>query len=263
MSLVRPNLALALLVALAACSNKPTMPEALPRPAPSPPHLASPLVRAQLHTELGAGYYQRGQMDVALTELGLAVAADPNYAQAYDVYGLVYAVLGEDSRAEQNFRRALELAPNDSEIRQNWGWYLCTHKRQRESLPEFEAAASDPLYRSPEVALVNAGRCAQSLGETNAAETYFRRALAAQPGNPLASYGLAQLAFQAHRYEEARGWMKGVMLTNDPPAAGLLLGMCVERKLGDRQAELSYVSQLRNRYPDSVEVKAIPTEKCE
>jgi Tfp pilus assembly protein PilF len=39
--------------------------------------------------------------------------------------------------------------------------------------------------------------------------------------------------------------------------------MCVERKLGDRQAELSYVSQLRNRYPDAPETKAIPTETCE
>ncbi len=41
-----------------------------------------------------------------------------------------------------------------------------------------------------------------------------------------------------------------------PPEA-LYLGMCIERKLGDRSAEPSYVSQLRNRYPDSAEAKAI------
>jgi type IV pilus assembly protein PilF len=54
-----------------------------------------------------------------------------------------------------------------------------------------------------------------------------------------------------------------VMLTTNPPPEGLRLGMCVERKLGDRQAELSYVSQLRNRYPDAPETKAIATESCE
>jgi type IV pilus assembly protein PilF len=268
MSLVRLGLAarvftIVALVMLAACSSKPTAPEAVQPPRPAPLQPASPEVRAQLHTELASGYYERGQMEIALNELNLAVAADPVYAQAYNIYGLVYAVLGEDAKAEQNFTRALQLAPSDSEIRQNWGWYLCSHNRARESLAEFEAAVRNPLYKTPEIALVNAGRCAQSLGETRTAEQYFRRALAAQPGNALASYGLARIAYQEGHYDEARTWMKGVMLTNNPPAEGLVLGMCVERKLGDRQSELSYVSQLKNRYPDAPETKALPTEKCE
>jgi len=257
-------LALAALCGLLACSNKPTVPDATLTPAQvQPPQLASPQVRAQLHTDLGAGYYERGQMDVAVEELNLAMKADPTYARAYNISGLVYATLGEDARAEQSFIKALQLAPNDSETRQNWGWYLCTHQRGRESLAEFDAAARNPLYKTPEVALVNAGRCAQASGDTAAAESYFRRALAGQPGNPLASLGLAQIAYRAHRYDEARGWMKGAMQTTNPPPDALRLGACIERRLGDRQAELSYVSQLTNRYPDAPETKAIATESCE
>jgi type IV pilus assembly protein PilF len=250
---------------LAACSSKPTTPEPVQvqSAARTPLQLASPQVRAQLHTDLASGYYERGQMEVALNELSLAVAADPTYAQAYNIYGLVYSVLGEDQKAEQNFGRALQLAPGDSEIRQNWGWYLCSHNRAQASLAEFEAAVRNPLYKSPEIALVNAGRCAQSLGDNRLAEQYFRRALGAQPGNALASYGLARLAYQDGNYDQARAWMRGVMLANNPPAEGLLLGMCVERKLGDRQAELSYVSQLRNRYPEAPETRNLATEKCE
>ena len=248
---------------LGACASKPPEPEP-PRPVVAPPQQpASPQVRAQLHTELASGYYERGQMDVALDELNRAVALQPDYAPAYNVYGLVYATIGEDNKAEQSFGRALQLAPGDSEIHQNWGWYLCTHNRARESLAEFEAAARNPLYRAPEIALVNAGRCAQAIGDQSAAENYFRRALVAQPGNALASYGLAQIAYRERQYEVARGWMKGVMLTNNPPPEGLSLGMCIERKLGDRQAELSYISQLRNRYPNAPETQAIATEKCE
>jgi len=250
-------------VLLAACSTKPTEPEPAPRPVAPPQQPASPQVRAQLHTELASGYYERGQMDIALDELGRAIALEPNYAQAYNIYGLVYATLGEDSKAEQSFQRALQLAPGDSEIHQNWGWFLCSHNRERQSLAEFEAAARNPLYRNPEIALVNAGRCALAIGDWRAADTYFKRALAAQPGNTLASYGLAQIAYKEGRYEEARAWMKGVMLAANPPPEGLLLGMCVERKLGDRQAELSYVSQLRNRYPNASETKNLATEKCE
>jgi type IV pilus assembly protein PilF len=255
--------ALLALSLLAACASKPPEPEP-PRPIVAPPQQpASPQVRAQLHTELASGYYERGQMDIALDELNRAVALQPDYAPAYNVYGLVYATIGEDAKAEQSFARALQLAPGDSELHQNWGWYLCTHNRGRESLAEFETAARNPLYKAPEIALVNAGRCSQALGDQRAAENYFRRALVAQPGNALASYGLAQIAYREHQYETARGWMKGVMLTNNPPPEGLSLGMCIERKLGDRQAELSYISQLRNRYPNAPETQAIATEKCE
>jgi type IV pilus assembly protein PilF len=255
--------AVAVLVLLAACSTKPPEPEPPPRQTLIGQPTASPLVRAQLHTELASGYYERGQMEIALTELNQAIALDPGYAQAYNIFGLVYATLGEDSKAQQNFTRALELAPNDSEIHQNWGWYLCTHGHERDSLAQFDLAARNPLYRTPEIALVNAGRCALSIGETSAADSYFRRALAAQPGNALASYGLAQVAYSQKRYEEARTWMKAVVLTNNPPPEGLYLGMCVERKLGDRQAELSYVSQLKNRYPNAPETKAAETGQCE
>ena len=72
--------------------------QTLPQPQPTPP-----AERARMHTDLAAGYYERGQMDVALDELKLAVTLDPNNARAYNVYGLVYTVLGEDSKAEQNF----------------------------------------------------------------------------------------------------------------------------------------------------------------
>ena len=36
-----------------------------------------------------------------------------------------------------------------------------------------------------------------------------------------------------------------------------------ERKQGDRSAELSYVSQLRNRFPESAEARALPGGTCE
>ena len=258
---------------LAACGNplvvgplvaapSTTPPERPTREAPPPQQMASAAERARLHTDLGSGYYERGQMDVAIGELNTAVKLDPNYAPAYNIFGLIYAVLGEDSKAEQNFERALQLAPNNPDIRHNWGWYLCQHKREREALTQFEAAISDPLYRTPEIALVNAGRCAQAIGDNAAAEGYFRRALSGQPNNVLASYGLAQLAYKQGRYDESRALMRRVIQTNNAPPEALRLGMCVERKLGDRQSEMSYTSQLRNRYPDAPETRAI-TEACE
>ena len=258
----RPLIALAAALALAACASKdpaPTAPEPLPPPKTQE---VSPQRRAELHTDLGAGYYERGQMDTAIDELNEAIKLDPNYAKAYNIFGLVYTVLGENAKAEQNFQRALALAPLDPDIRQNWGWYLCTHGRAKESIPEFEAAIRNPLYKTPEIPLVNAGRCSASVGDINAADVYFRRALALAANNDAALLGLAQIAYREARHEEARRWLKAMRQAILPPVA-LYLGMCVERKLGDRQAETSYAAQLKNRYPDADETKAITTGSCE
>ncbi len=257
----------AALTLLGGCSSNPTAPA--PTPAPSaqlpPPRPAevSPMERAKLHTEIAAAYYERGQMDVALEELAEAVKLDPDSASMYNVYGLVYSVMGEDAKAEANFQRALQIAPQDSEIRHNWGWYLCTHGRAQASIAEFEQAVKNPLYKTPEIALVNAGRCSASFGDVASAEQFFRRALAVSPGNPTASYGLALLAYRAKRYDEARGWLRPAVLQANPAPEALYLGVCLERKLNDRQAEMSYTSQLRNRYPDSAEARAVPSGVCE
>lgn len=218
---------------------------------------ATPRYKAELRTELAAAYFERGQYDVALDELAEAVKFDPTYPKLYSIYGLVYTELGDNARAEENFRRALDLAPSDSEIRGNWGWYLCTHGKPKESIGEFEAALRNPLYKSPEIALINAGKCSAQAGDTAAADQYFRRALAMRPGNPVAAYNLALLSYRAGKLDDARALMRFVMAQSAPPPEGLFLGMCVERKLGDKAAEASYVTQLKNRYPKSAEALAI------
>ena len=57
--------------------------------------------------------------------------------------------------------------------------------------------------------------------------------------------------------------MRPVMQQTSPPPEALYLGVCIERKQGDRQAEISYMTQLRNRFPDSPEAKAVASQACE
>jgi len=257
-------LVVAAALALAACASRGPAQQA---PAPEPPPVkrqeATPQERAKIRTDLAAGYYQRGQMDIALEELGNAKALDPSYPKIYDIYGLVYAMLGERAKAEENFRQALALAPDNSEIRENWGAFLCGTGRAREALPEFEQVLKDPLYKTPEIALINAGKCSAALGDTKNAEEYLRRALSASPGNPIAAYNLALIAYRDKRVGEARAWMRPLMRQASPSPAALYLGACIERRQGDREAERSYESQLKNRWPDSPEAKAIASGGCE
>ena len=251
---------LTFVLALGACASKPATtvpPTPPPDTTPIKREEASPQQRAVIRTELAAGYYERGQMDVALEELGAAKTLDPSYPKLYNIYGLVYAMLGERGKAEENFRQAISLAPNDPDIRANWAAYLCATGRANEALPELEQVLKDPLYKTPEIALINAGKCSVALGQTKNADEYFRRAMTASPGNATAAYNLALLAYREQRVGEARAWMRPVMQQTVPPPEALYLGMCIERKQGDREAERSYESQLRNRWPESPEAKAL------
>jgi type IV pilus assembly protein PilF len=218
--------------------------------------------RVRLHVELGAGYYARGQYQVALEELNEAIRLDPNYAPAHGILGLVYMQLKETARAENEFTRAVQLAPVDGEIRNNYGWFLCTTGREKAALEQFDLAVKNPLYRTPELALVNAGGCSARTGDAAAAEEYYRRALSTQPDNVAAQLGLTELAYRSGRYEQARTHLRAAMQAPVATAPALLLGVCIERKMGDRQSELSFMQQLYNHYPESPETKQLRSGGC-
>ena len=250
----------------AGCASKPTQPPPLniaePQLQLAPTAPVTTRRRAELHTELAAGYYERGQMNVALDELKAAEADDATYPRIYNVYGLVYTMLGEADKAEANFRRALQMAPDDSEIHHNWGAFLCSHGHPAQSIPEFEIAARDPLYKTPEIALTNAGKCSIVAGDKAAGEAFFRRALSLKPQDASAAYNLALLKYRQGNLDEAHQFMHIVMQQNDAPAPALYLGMCIERKKGDQQSEDSFIQQLRNRYPNSPEAKNLDGKDC-
>ena len=75
---------------------------------------------------------------------------DPNNAQHLQRVRPRLHGDGRRRKAEENFRRALALAPNDSEIHHNWGVFLCSSGR---------AAEVDPRVRAgvPQSALPHAG----------------------------------------------------------------------------------------------------------
>ncbi|MCL2310799.1 MAG: type IV pilus biogenesis/stability protein PilW [Proteobacteria bacterium] len=219
----------------------------------------SPRSQAEAHTALALGYYERGQFDVALEELNEAKKLDDRYAMIYNGYGLVYSYTKEDAKASTNFQRAIELDPGNPEIRHNWGWFLCTSGRARESLAEFDRVALDPLYKTPEIAFTNAGRCALSINDKVTARQYLQRALNAKPNYPQAAYSLVEISYSEGKLDEARALMRIVMRNPTPTVDALFLGACIERKLNDKKAEESYILQLQNRYPKAEQTQRIAT----
>jgi type IV pilus assembly protein PilF len=219
--------------------------------------VGEPRARARNHTELAAAYYQRGNLGVALEELRVATAADPSYAPAHSLLGLVHMELREESLAGQSFERALSLAPTDGDINHNYGLFLCQTKREPESIKYFMQAVKNPLYATPSRSYSAAGVCTLRTGKPKEAEQYLERALRLQPDEPGALLNLGQIRYKQGRIDEARRLVARYNKLDEPSAESLWLALRIERKSGERVAEQGYANQLRRRFPGSPEYQAL------
>jgi type IV pilus assembly protein PilF len=228
-----------------------------PEGASSAPKPKDPRTRAKAHTELGALYFQDGNLIVALEELTLAAAIDPDYAPAFATRGLVLYYVKEFESAEKDFRHALGLEERNPEINNNYGWFLCQTGRERESLQYFERAYGNTLYQTPASAYLNAGACLIKLNELDAAQDALEKSLRLSPGNPQAMYHLADINYRRGDFDAARNRLAEVVRVVEPGPEMLWLLLRVERRLGNRADERSLATQLRRKFPDSAEYQEL------
>ena len=79
-------------------------------------------VRSQARTEVEFGMQvaQRGLWHEAIYRWEKAVEVDPTYAAAYNDLAIAYEHEGQLDKARKAYEKALELDPNNSQIRQNY-----------------------------------------------------------------------------------------------------------------------------------------------
>lgn len=211
---------------------------------------------ARIHSELGSGYLEKKYYEIALEEFNESIKFDSNYALAYDGLGMVYSALRQDDKADANFKKSLQLDSTKSEAHNNYGTFLCTRGRYNESIPHFLEAVKNPLYPTPQFAYMNAGLCSLRTNDVKNAEIYLTKALQIDPLLYAADYQMALIEFNRSRFEAAKFYLKNVLIANPTPEA-LWLGVRVDRQLHDRDAEASHALELRLRYPESEQTKAL------
>lgn len=244
-------------LALSGCATHPADESGFNPAGPTTGDESSERLRARIHTELAANYFDIGNVGVALEEVKEALRADQNYGPAHNVAGLVYSQLKEDRQAEESFQRALSINPADPDAHQNYGMFLCQRKQEREAIRHFMMAIRNPLYTTPERSYVNAGVCARRSGDGAGAAEFFLLALKVRPTQPQALYQMADLSYARGDFGEAKGYLNRFMQAAASTAEALWLGVRVERRLGDRNSEASYALQLRNKFPNSREAQAL------
>ncbi len=210
-----------------------------------------------VYVKLAIAYMREGQLDVALIKAKRALEVEPNNAEGHNVIALLFDRLGEKGLAERHFKKSLQLDGQNSYVLNAYATYLCRQQRYPEADRFFLRALENPLYKTPEVALTNAGICARRGGKLEQAETYLRRALSINSKFASALIEMAHISYQTGENLSSRAYLQRYLAQAKPTASSLWLGIQNERVLGDRDAVSSYSLLLKNNFPDSREVQLL------
>jgi type IV pilus assembly protein PilF len=212
---------------------------------------------ARFNVQLGVNYLQRGNLSDARDKLERAVEQDPSFPSAHAALGFLYERVGEFDKAGSHLRRAAQLAPDDPAMQNNYGGFLCRRGEREAGIEYFDRAARNAFYRTPEVALTNAGVCARGIPNVEAAEAYLRRALELNRTYPAALLQLADLKLAAGDSFNARAFMQRYEAVATATAVSLDLGRRIELAAGDARAAAQYERRLRQEFPDSPETRRL------
>ncbi len=246
------------ILASTACSRltfvKPSMERrGIERTAPevhmTPDSYDSPAAKARVLVQQGQVALSKGDLVEAEQLAAKALKAAPDDATAHTLFAIVAERRGDLVKAGKSYKRAVDLAPAQGAMANNYGTWLCGNGRARESLEWFDRALADPGYRTPSIAMANSGACAADAGDDAHAARYLTGALELDPENPVALAATAEREFRAGNAFRARAFSQRRLAAAPADRRSLVLASQIEGKLGDSAAAERYVQQLRAEFP--------------
>jgi len=212
---------------------------------------------ASYNVQLGIAYMNQGDLARAKDKLDRAVTQDPDNADVHSARAMLFTRMGNAKEADNEYRTALRLAPNDPNVDNNYAVYLCQTGRTDEGVKRFLEAAHNALYKTPEAAFTNAGVCLRGAKRDDEARGYFVRALQVSPAFAEAQFQLADLQFQHGELSQARAGIDGYIGNFNATPDLLLLGVRVARAQGDRVAAQRYARKLQLDFPETPQARAL------
>lgn len=212
---------------------------------------------AKYNIQLGTAYLQQGNYNLAREKLERALKQNPRDPDVHTSLGLLYDRTGDIKGADRHFREALRLAPDKPDLGNNYAIYLCKNGRVAEGVERFDEVAANKYYRTPEVALTNAGVCLRGAQRLDDAEARLLGAIKARPNYSEATVQLASLYLERSQIAEARKVVDTYLGAFRPNPDVLFAAVSVARAAKDRVAEEKHSRALRIEFPESAQARAL------
>ncbi|WP_253819542.1 type IV pilus biogenesis/stability protein PilW [Vibrio coralliilyticus] len=162
------------------------------------------LDKADARIALGLSYLQRNNRVKARENIQKALEHAPDYYRSQLAMAHYLEQVSEFTRAEYWFQKAISQHPDNGQLLNDYGSFLCKQSRYQEANALFERAVVQPNYYYVADSYENAAFCALKADQQASAARYFERAIAHDPNRPQAILNLAKLEMNQGRYEAAQ-----------------------------------------------------------
>lgn len=201
--------------------------------------------------------HELGDHARSLDLMDRAVAAKPEFADAYCGRGLARRHLREPEAALGDFQRALALNPNHARAHFYWGLTLLERNSLAAAAEEFEhALASEPDMA---MALTNLGLVRQRQGRPAEAVRLYRRAIAIEPALAVTRNNLASALQDLGQASEALDILRGLDVETTDPVVGANLLTCLNLVPGTPQEFCAAAKRWAARFADPLTPPVAPT----
>ena len=212
---------------------------------------------SKLNADLGLAYLMKGRHDQALLKLNKAIQLDSNNAKAYLYTAELYRRIDEKERADEYFKKAIAIDPDDSSINNNYGAFLCANKKYNEAFKYFDFALKNPVYVDRSKVFENIGICSEDQGNIKIARQNYVSAIQLRPSSKKSLLSVAQIDFDSQNIQSAAKYLRFYnKIAKDTPQS-LWLGILIAKKQQDRKTLASLSWSLERKFPKSKETKLL------
>jgi len=195
-------------------------------------------------------YRQQGETQAAIIQLKNAIQKDPEFQQARVLLGQIYIDIGNPLSAEKEFRKALSLGANSSEIMPQLGKSMLMLGRADQLLAELKEGQVDD--DRPELMALRANALLAT-GKINDSHQLFDQILKIDPNSNEAILGLVKIAIRSSKLDLATALIKQALEKNSNNLDALRLHGDLLGLLGNtKDARVAYSKVLALR-PDNVQ----------
>jgi type IV pilus assembly protein PilF len=205
---------------------------------------------AKNRVSLGLTYLSNGNFSQAKANLDKALNFAPKSADAHFAMAYYYQQVDELALTEEYYLKALKLAPENPNIINSYGAFLCEQGRYEKAKSYFLRAVTSKSYVSVAETYENLAICAVDQGKTDEAIGFFELALNHQPTRGKSLFFLAQLQTEQGNYGEAKKSLWKYDRVSRVSPESLWLSYEIAQGLGDTKAALGYGELMKSMFPE-------------
>jgi type IV pilus assembly protein PilF len=219
------------------------------------------LKASKTRVSLGLTYLKNGNFSQAKFNLDKALefaprSADANFAMAY-----YYQSVSELERAENAYQYAMHLEPENANIANSYGAFLCQNGNYDKAKKYFLKAVNTISYISSAETYENLALCSRSQGQPEDALEYLRSAVNHQPGRANSMFLLARSLVELQQWREARSILRRYEKLAQTSPQSLFMAMKIENGTGNVTAAKAYSDMLLKIYPNDPITKSMLSDQ--